>query len=464
MKKKTIALIVTLLLLAGASELLMSLRAGSSAAATPKKYEMATVSRGKLETTVTSSGTLAPVSSVSVLSQMNGRVEKVYANYNDRVKKGQVLVSLNTDMLELQREEAKADLSIAQANYNLAELDYQNDTSLASKGLVSQYDLKSSKTTLEVKKASLASAQSALKVIETQLTQYALIKSPIDGIVLEKEVDVGQSVVEGSSSNATALFTLAEDLSKMEIKAEVDELDIGSIQAGQDVRFSVEANPGKEYSGSVEAIHLIPETTDNVVNYYVIIKADNADGSLLPGMTANVEFIKEIKESALLVPNSALRFQPSNLGAQEIQRMEYAAGLSGLSEEGKKAALAEYDAGVKAASSAKSAKTTQGSGLTGILSGGGPGMGGPGPSASKSAAGNAQDGAAASAPESSLLASASTGAEASTTVRKALWYFDEQGKLAVRMVGIGSSDGASTEIIGADDLEGTQVILREKAE
>jgi len=441
MNTKTIAAIVTVMLIAGGSVLFLGLRGGKAAATTAKNFEQVTMTRGALETVVTSSGTLAPVSSVSVLSQMSGRVEKVYANYNDVVKKGQVLASINTDMLELQRKEAQADLNIAQANYNLAALDYQNNASLASKGLVPEYDLKSSKTALEVKKASLASAQSALKVIETQLTQYAQIKSPIDGIVLERDVDVGQSVVEGSSSNATALFTLAGDLSKMKIEAEVDELDISSIKIGQAVRFTVEANSGATYSGVVEALHLIPVTTNNVVNYYVIIQADNTDGSLLPGMTANVEFIVETKESVLLAPNAALRYQPTSLGAQEIQRMEYAAGLSGLSAEEQKTALAEYDSAIKSTSSAKSTKTTNAGGLSGLLSGGGPGPGGPGSGGSGTST-----------------------TEAATITKKALWYVDAQGKLAVRMVTIGSSDGAKTEIIGAEDMEGTQVILREKVE
>lgn len=448
MKIKIMAAIVTVMIIAGGSALLLGLRSGNAAAATLKNFEQVTVARGALETVVTSSGTLAPVSSVSVLSQMSGRVEKVYANYNDVVKKGQVLASINTDMLELQRKEAQADLTIAQANYSLAALDYQNNAALASKGLVPEYDLKSSKTTLEVKKASLASAQSALKVIETQLTQYAQIKSPIDGIVLEKDVDVGQSVVEGSSSNATALFTLAEDLSKMEIEAEVDELDISSVKVGQAVRFTVEANSGATYSGVVGAIHLIPVTTNNVVNYYVIIKADNTDGSLLPGMTANVEFIVETKESVLLVPNAALRYQPSSLGAAEIQRMEYAAGLSGLSAEEQKAALATYDSSSKSTSLAKSATTTTAGGLSGILSAGGPGPGGPGAGSGKTETATAE----------------ATTTDAAAKAKKALWYLDAQGKLAVRMVGIGSSDGIKTEITGAEDLEGTQVILREKGE
>lgn len=454
MKKKWIVAIATLVLIAGGAFFLVSNRSEGNSAKTNKSYEYTTVSRGKLETVVTSSGTLAPVSTVSVLSQMSGIAEKVYADYNDHVKNGQVLVTLNTDMLKLEQKEALATLSSAQASYNLAALDYQNNVTLAAKGLVAEYDVKSSKTTMDVKSATLASAKSALQVIETKLTQYAQIKSPIDGIVIERNVDTGQSVIEGSSSNATALFTLAGDLSKMEIKAEVDELDISSIRVGQAVRFTVEANPSKIYTGTVGTIRLDPMTTDKVVYYYVIIKADNADGSLLPGMTANVEFIKETKDSALLVPNAALRYQPSSLTIQEIQRIKYAAGITDLTAEQQKTALAEYDANIKSANTAtKSAKTTQGTGLSSILSG--PGMGGPGGPGGKS---SSSDSLAETATTSTLAASSAV------VVKKPLWYLDTQGKLAVRMVSPGSTNGTNTEIIGADDLEGSQIILREKTE
>ncbi len=449
MNKKIIKLIGATAAVLGAAAILMGVTSTKKAAASASAgaYEFATIAKGDIETTVTSSGVLETVSSVSVLSQMSGRVEKIYADYNDHVKKGQLLVTLNTDMLELEKKEALADLNIAQLNYDLAALDYQNNATLAAKGLVSEYDLKSSKSAMDVKKASLQSAQSALQVIDTQITQYARIVSPIDGIVLERGVEAGGSVVEGSSSNATALFTIAKDLSKMEIKAEVDELDIGSVKAGQSARFTVEANPGKQYAGSVDSIRLVPETTDNVVNYYVILKADNVDGSLLPGMTANVEFIKEQKESVLLVPSAALRYQPSSLSASEIARLEYAAGLGALSATERAAALAEYDAARTASASAKTAASTKSTGLSGIIGGvpGGPGM-------RKNGASSGATGAQGAAASSEAQPAAA---------QKALWYLDAQGKLAVRMVAVGSSDGTNTEISGADDLEGLKVIVRE---
>ncbi len=406
-----------------------------------ESYELATVTRGSIESIVTSSGTLSAVSTVSILSQMSGRVEKVNADYNDHVKKGQVLVALNTDMLRLEEKESQAAVRKAQANYDLQLLDVQNKTQLAAKGLIADYDFKSSKTTLEVYAAELASSESALNVIQTKLNQYALITSPIDGIVLDRDVDVGQSVVEGSSSNAASLFTIAEDLAKMEIKAEVDELDISSIKTGQEVRFTVEANPGVTFNGKVHEIRLVPETTDNVVNYYVMIDADNGTGKLLPGMTAEVEFIRESRQNVLTVPSAALRFQPPGLSDEEIQAMVFAAGLAGLPAGEREAALKSNEE-AKAASAAAGSTKTQAKGLAGMMMP----MGGPPPGSRNSANGAA---AAASA----------AGAD-----KKALWYLDDAGALAVRMVEIGASNGTSTQIIGADDLEGRKIILKVKVD
>ena len=301
-------------------------------------YVYATVARSTIEKTVSSSGTLEAVSSVSVLSQMNGIVEKVYADYNDRVTKGQTLVELNTDMLKLQREEQAAAVAKAQANYDLAFVTWTNQLKLAEKKLISDYDLKSAKTALDVSAAELASAKASLRVIDTQISQYAYIKSPISGIVLSKNVTVGGSVVEGSSSNSSSLFTLAADLKQMQIKASVDEIDIASIGKGQSVKFTVEAISGKTFTGKVKMIQLVPTTSDNVVSYNVIISIDNSDGTLLPGMTAEVEFIVSSEKDVLVVPNAALRYEPTNLSSAEIAKKVQAASLAGMTEEERTAA------------------------------------------------------------------------------------------------------------------------------
>ncbi len=440
--KKWTWIIIAIALIAAAGGIWLLAWPKASTDKAKESYELATVARGSIESIVSSSGTLSAVSTVSILSQMSGSVEKVHADYNDRVKKGEVLVELNTDMLRLEEKEAEAAVRKALANYDLQQLDVQNKTQLASKALISDYDLKSSTTTLEVCAAELASAQSALESIQTRLDQYALITSPIDGIVLDRNVDVGQSVVEGSSANASSIFTIAEDLARMEIKAEVDELDIASIKPGQEVRFTAEAYPSVTFNGKVHQIRLVPETTDNVVNYCVMIDADNNKGKLLPGMTAQVEFIKENRRNVLTVPNAALRFQPSGLSDQEIQAMIFTAGLADLPPDQREAAQKMMEAAKAAGAVAGGDGTkTQARGLAGMMMPMGP------PPGSRN---NANATAASGLPVAQD--------------KKALWYLDGSGKLAVRMVKTGTSNGTSTEIIGADDLEGKTIIVKTKVE
>jgi HlyD family secretion protein len=408
-------------------------------------YEFTTISRGSIESVVSSSGTLATVSTVSVLSQMSGRVEKVFADYNDHVKKGMVLASLNTDMLKLQEQESRSAVKKAQAQYDLQLVDFQNKAKLAEKGLVSDYELKSSKASLEVLAAELSSAQSALEVIQTEITQYALITSPIDGIVLDRNIDEGQSVVDGSSANSSSLFTLAEDLSRMEIKAEVDELDISSIKIGQEVRFTVEAWPSLSFSGKVHQIRLVPKTTDNVVNYYVMIEASNPEGKLLPGMTATVQFIKEKKSDVLVVRSAAFRFQPPELSAEQIQKLTFMAGLADLPEAERQAAEKAFEEQEKISSEAAANKTDNASkkGLTGMMLPPRPPQRG-----SKNTGANG-----AAAPDA-----------AAGPNKKPLWYLDGQGKPAVLLVATGTSDGTNTELLEADGLVGKTVILKVKTE
>ncbi len=491
MKKRGIAtrvlaasVIVLILLVAGGLFILR--RPNGTASSSGKSFEFAVIAKGNIEKTVSSSGTLEPVSTVSVLAEMSGRAEKVYADFNDKVEKGQVLVELNTDMLKLNREEQVASLRKAQANYDLQLLDYTNKKKLAQKGLSSDYDLQSSATNLEIYGAELESAKAALKVIDTQISQYALIKSPIDGIVLERDVDAGQSVVEGSSSNSSSLFTLAENLKNMQIKATVDELDIASIHQGQQVRFTVEALPNIERTGTVAQVRLVPETSDNVVSYYVIVDAENEDGQLLPGMTAEVEFIEESVEDAILVPNGAFRFQPPGLSTEEIAKKTFEASLSKLSPEQKQEALKRFQETQKAGE--KKSDSSQSGGITGLLGGGGPGgmpggggPGGPPPGgfgggpgggpgsrqSTKSSSSKSADAAQQNLGESPTgtpgdVGAAPQAAGATAGTAKTLWYLDQSGQYQALLVRAGVSDGSKTQLLDADELEGFQVILKEK--
>jgi HlyD family secretion protein len=419
-------------------------------------YEVAAIGRGTVESVVSSTGTLSVVSSVSVLAEMSGRLESVKVDYNDQVKTGQVLATINTDLLRLKAKAAQASVDKARANYDLQALAVRNAKTLFDKSLLSDYDYRTSLATLDVNKAELASARASLEEIETEINQYAIVKAPIDGIVLERFVDAGQSVVGGTSGTSTSLFTIAEDLSKMQIEAEVDELDIASIKVGQDVRFTVEADSGSAFTGTVKEIRLVPEVTDNVVYYYVIILADNASGKLLPGMTASVEFINQKKSDVLVVPNAAFRFTPVSLDSTGIQKAIYLAGLGNLSAQEKTEAAARFDEQSKAPSAEPASSAKNATGLSSLMGGGMPrGMPGGGPG------GPPGMGRSSGSAQKSTGAKESTAAIA-TVAKKTLWYLDESGKLAVVLVETGITDGSKTEIVGADELEGTNVIVKTK--
>lgn len=459
MKKwKLIVSLATVAIVAAAMVVLISGKKNGAAAA-GESYTFATVERGTVESVVTSSGTLSVVSSVTVLAQMSGRLESVDVDYNDQVRAGQVLATINTDLLRLKARAAQAAVDKARANYDLQALALQNSRVLFDKQLLSDYDLKTSQSALDVRKAELSSAQASLEEIETEINQYAIITSPIDGIILERNIDAGQSVVGGSSSTSSSLFTIAEDLARMQIEAGVDELDIGSIKVGQAVRFTVEADTERTYTGTVEQIRLVPETTNNVVYYSVIVLADNSSGTLLPGMTANVEFIKEQKADVLVVPTAAFRFTPTTLTAAEIKRAVFVAGLGDMPEEQRATVLARFDEAQKAlaASGTDAAKTA--GGLSSLMSGGMPGGPGGPPGAPGAMGGTGRT--AGSAQSAAGTAGAGAGAvSAKLAASKTLWYLDESGQLAVKLVQAGASDDTMTELDDADGLEGTKIIVK----
>ena len=402
-----------------------------------KTYEFTEITRGTLEKTVSSSGSLSPVSTVSVLAQMSGKVEKIYVDFNDQIKKGQILAVLNTDMLKLQREQQRASVIKAKANYQLQSINYQNQLKLAEKNLISDYELKTGKTTLDIHAAELTAAEASFNVIETEINQYAYIKSPIDGIVLQRNINEGQNVVEGSSMNSTSLFTLAEDLRAMQIEANVDELDIASIRTGQNVRFTLEALRGKFYSGIVEKVHLMPTIVDNVVTYKIIINVNNKDGSLLPGMTCEVEFIEERKENILLIPNAALRYEPSSLSKEQIEEKIFQAKLSIMSENEKKFAIEAYERVQKAKQAAAAASNNKQGGLSGLVMPQIPVRRAPGQPQQQ-------------------------GKSSSGTNIKTLWFMNNESQLDVIAVRIGINNGSYSEVITDMDITGKKIILKER--
>ena len=407
-----------------------------------KTYDYTEIVKGTLEKTVTSSGSLTPVSTVSVLAQMSGKVEKIFVDFNDQIKKGQILAELNTDMLKLQREQQRASIIKARANYELQSINYQNQLKLAEKNLISDYELKTGKTTLDIHAAELSAAEASFNVIETEINQYAYIKSPIDGIVLDRNINEGQNVVEGSSMNSTSLFTLAEDLKEMQIEANVDELDIASIHTNQSVRFTLDALTGRVYSGVVEKVHLMPTTVENVVTYKVIINVNNKDGSLLPGMTCEIEFIEEHKENVLIVSNAALRYEPSILSKDEIDEKVFNAKIIIMSENEKKIAMAAYEKAESAKQAAAQNSNNKQGGLSSLVMPQIPVRRTPGGGFMQPQGG---------------ASSASSGANIKT-----LWYINNEGKLDVFAVRTGINDGTSSEIITDQDVLGKKIILKER--
>lgn len=257
---------------------------------------------GTIENTVTATGEIQPVYKVEVGTQVSGIVEKLYVDYNSTVKKGQLLAELDKSLLNEQVKQAQATLSTATSNRNLAKKNYDRVKSLYEKKAATQEEYDQAETNLEQAKNQLITAQSDYDRARTNL-KYAEIYSPIDGVILSKAVEEGQTVA--SSFSTPTLFTIAKNLTDMQVEADVDEADIGLVKVGQQVRFTVDAFPADVFSGTVKQIRLEPTVTSNVVTYTVIIDAPNEDGKLYPGMTANITIVCE-SESGVLIPLEAM--------------------------------------------------------------------------------------------------------------------------------------------------------------
>ena len=273
----------------------------------PGTYQTVDLERGDLENTVSSTGTLNAVDTVDVGTQVSGTVEKVLVDFNDQVKKGDLIAILDKRLLQASVTDAKANLIKVKAQLELAQTELKRVERLYNDKMISDQDYVAARTDAETAKANVMSAENALDRAVTNLN-YAEIRSPIDGTVIQRSVDPGQTVA--ASFSTPTLFIIASDMKNMEIQALVDESDIGQIVNGQAVRFTVEAYPESTFEGRVRQVRLQPETVNNVVNYTVIVDAENPEGKLLPGMTATVDFIAQRIENALLVPNTALRFKP----------------------------------------------------------------------------------------------------------------------------------------------------------
>lgn len=270
-------------------------------------FDTAAVAPANIMNSITATGTIEPVTSVTVGTQVSGIVSKLFVDYNSVVKKGQVIAELDKTNLMSQLNTAKTQLATAQSQLNYQTANYKRYKTLFEKGLVAADDFDNAKLSYTQAKEQVASAKEEVQRAQTNLG-YATITSPIDGVVLSKSVEEGQTVA--ASFSTPELFTIAQDLTNMQVVADVDEADIGDVKEGERVTFTVDAYPDDTFEGEVKQVRQEATTTNNVVTYEVVISAPNADLKLKPGLTANVTIYTAERKGVLSVPSKALRFTP----------------------------------------------------------------------------------------------------------------------------------------------------------
>ena len=362
-------------------------------------YTFGEVTKGNLDVVITSSGTLEATSTVDVGTQVSGKITKLLVDFNSEVKKGQLIAVLDTTTLAAQVRDAQATLEKSKAEYDQKKIIHEKNKQLYEKKYISELDFISSQTDVESALATLKSAQYALEKAQTNL-DYAYIYAPISGKVIDRSVEEGQTVA--ASYSTPTLFTIAEDLTKMRILADVDESDIGEIKEGQKVTFTVQTYSDKTFEGKVTQIRLQSTVTSNVVNYTVVIQADNSGMFLLPGMTATIDFYVNSRENVLLVPNTALRYQPDDDQLEALMK-------------NMKAEMENMPDSIKA--KFKNQKPPD-------------------------------------------MSSENGGKTVSTENMKKVYYLDDNGKLKMSPVITGLTDGKNTEIVNSRELkEGMKIII-----
>lgn len=277
------------------------------------ELETYTVEPTSMSEVVTATGTMESVTQVDVGTQVTGIIEHLYADYNDNVKKGQLLAELEKTLLDSELRSADANMASAKASYEYAKKNYERDKALHNEQLISDYEFQTSQRDYDVARLSYEKSQ-ADRVRAAKNLNYAEIYSPIDGIVISREVEVGQTVV--SSMNVANLYVIA-DLDNMQVVGNVDEADIGQVKVGQHVTFTVDAYTNDVFNGTVTQVRLNPTTESNVVTYEVIVNAPNPDHKLIPGMTANLTIYTLELNDVIAVPLKALKFQPQDSDDKE---------------------------------------------------------------------------------------------------------------------------------------------------
>lgn len=287
----------------------------------PFQYETTKVGKGEIVSKVMATGTLSALVTVQVGSQVSGRLQKIMVDYNSKVRKGEILAQIDQQMFRAAVDQAKASLLAAQSNLDKAKIQatdterlWERNSSLLEKNLISQAEVDTAKSNMDMAKAQILAAEGGLAQAQASLQQtqinlgYTTIVSPINGIVISRSVDPGQTVA--ASFQAPTLFTIAEDLSRMQVDTNVSEADVGKLTPAMTATFTVDAYPGELFTGKVRQIRNAPQIVQNVVTYDAVIDVENPELKLKPGMTANVNFIYARKNEILTITNSALRFRP----------------------------------------------------------------------------------------------------------------------------------------------------------
>ncbi|HEX6630919.1 MAG TPA: efflux RND transporter periplasmic adaptor subunit [Gemmatimonadaceae bacterium] len=442
MSKTRITLAVAVIAAAGAG-LWFYTRADAHEA---ESFRFASVERGDVRATVSATGTLDAVRTVQVGTQVSGQVSAIYVDFNDKVTKGQLIARIDPTLQQQSVQDAEAGLARVEAQYAQAKAEYDRQKQLFDAKIVTATEFGAAQSAYEVGKANLKSAQIALDKARQNLA-YTNIYAPIDGVIVSRDVDVGQTVA--ASLSAPQLFLVANDLSRMQILATVDESDIGMIKEGQPVEFTVQAYPNQSFTGTVEQVRLQSTLQDNVVNYTAVVTVQNPEGKLLPGMTATVEFQTGAAEDVLTVPNAALRFRPT----PEMLAEPAPAGLTtdsarrGALGGGDEARTREVDGSAEGAGAARGA-----GGATGARGESGATRGAPPNDTMRSADAATRTG---STPAGANGRAAGPGRAGMAT----LWTVNPAGKLVAHRVRTGLTDGQRTQVQGASLEAGMQVVV-----
>ena len=315
MKKKYL---IPIIILIAIDFLLIIVKKGKSSV----KYETAPIGRNTIIQVVEASGTINPVKTVNIGSQVSGLIKEIYVDYNSEVKQGQLLAQIDTSLFEAQLQQSIANIANAKANYRKILAVTENDKktynrykNLYARNFISKSELDLAESTyfsdvaqVEAAKAQISQAEASYKTASANM-RYTKITSPVDGIVVSRDVDVGQTVA--ASFQTPTLFMVAQDLTKMQIETSVSEADIGKVRVGQDVNYTLDGYKDRVFHGKVTQVRISATTVQNVVTYTVIVDVDNEEGLIIPGMTANVSIITSKKENIMTVPNAALKFTPN---------------------------------------------------------------------------------------------------------------------------------------------------------